>query len=309
MKKQNANLRHAFAANPTRFLAAVARLPVEAQLSQRVQLAAQTTGKQSQISDQLRRLGLQGMARALSQLAPNSRKNGASFARFLTLLVESEIADQKEQRIARRLRSAKLRYQASMADLDYNVVRGFDDALFHWLATGQWIVDRENVVIEGPTGIGKTWLASALGDQACHDDHTVRYARVPELVADLKAARGTDRHLRRMRALHNTELLILDDWGVEPFGREERREVLEILEYRYGRGSTLIATQVAAEHWSQIIGEPTTTAMILDRILHNAHRLRLKGESLRNRQRNPVSTALVPRDEPPAVSSARVHRL
>jgi DNA replication protein DnaC len=235
------------------------------------------------MSDQLRELGLHGMARALAQLETDSTDTETSPAAWLSLLLEGEIADRKERRLAYRLRSARLRYQASLADVDYNAARGFDDALFHWLANGRWIVDRENVIIEGPTGVGKTWLACALGEKACRDDRSVRYERLPRLLADLDSMRNTGRYVRRMQALYNAEMLILDDWGLVPFRPEQRQDVLEIIENRSGRGSTLIASRVPVDHWSQTIGDPAITAALLDRIIHNAHRLHLRGESLRKR--------------------------
>jgi DNA replication protein DnaC len=285
MKRQSINLRQAFASHPTRFLASVSRLPIELQPSRRALVASQSTEVHADpIFGKLRRLGLQGMVRALAQQKTDPIENVTSFTKWLTLLVEDEISDRRERRIAGRLRSARLRYNASTADLDYNVVRGFDDALFHRLATGQWIADRENVIIEGPTGVGKTWLACALGEAACRDDHSVRYERIPKLFAELASMRGTGGYSRRTRALQKVELLILDDWGIEPLGPEERHDTFEILEYRYGRGSTLIASPVPIERWSQSIGDPTVAAMALDRIVHNAHRLHLRGESLRSRK-------------------------
>jgi DNA replication protein DnaC len=237
------------------------------------------------------------MARALAQLKSDPACGTAPFVGWLSRLAEAELADRKAKRLAGRLRAAKLRYQASIADLDYNAARGFDDALFHWLAIGKWIVDKENVIIEGPTGVGKTWLACALGEKACRDDRSVRYERLPRLLADLGAARRTAQYSRRLRALHNAELLILDDWGIEPFGMEQRRDLLEVVEDRCGLGSTLIASQVAVEQWPQVIGDAAVAAAILDRITHNAYRLQLKGESLRGQHKIGVRPNAVPRGE------------
>jgi DNA replication protein DnaC len=241
------------------------------------------------VSDQLRGLGLHGMARAVAQLKPAPSGDATALAEGLSLLVEAEIADRKKRRVAGRLRSARLRYHATEAEVDYNAVRGFDDALFHWLALGEWIADRENVIIDGPTGVGKTWLACALGEKACRDDRSVRYERVPRLFAELDAVRGTGRYSHRLRALHNTELLILDDWGLEPLGPEQRHDLLEIIEDRYGSGSTLIASQVPVELWPQTIGDAGVAAVVLDRLMHNAHRLQLRGESLRHRHKEQIA--------------------
>jgi DNA replication protein DnaC len=178
-------------------------------------------------------------------------------------------------------------------------VRGFDDSLFHTLAIGHWIEDAQNLTIEGPTGTGKTWLACALGEKACHDGYSVRYERTPHLLAELDAMRGTARYVRRLRVLQHVKLLILDDWGLEPLGPEQRHDMLEILDYRYDRGSTLIASQLPVDRWHRAIGEPAVAAVMLDRIVHNAHRLSLTGGSLRRRSsdgagtRGPAKSALL----------------
>lgn len=289
MNRPNFDLRQAFASNPTRFLAVGAPRPAaiaalaEVSPSRHAPSAFRQTADASShpLSDKLRQLGLPGMARTLSRLKTDRSRSTALFDGWLSLLIDGESADRKERRLAARLRTAKLRYHASIADVDYNAARGFDDALFHWLATGQWIADKENVIIDGPIGVGKTWLACALGEKACRDDRSVRYERLPRLLAELGSARRTPQYARRMRALHNTELLILDDWGMEPLRAEQRSDLLEIIEPRYGSGSTLIASQLPVERWPQIIGEPAVAAAILDRIVPNAHRLRLIGASLR----------------------------
>lgn len=295
MKQQSVDLRQAYASNPTRFHAIASPRPAvmpplsaEIEPARRPPLAwHRTVDAQSHpLSDKLRELGLSGMARALVRLKTDGSRSTALFDSWLSLLVEGESADRKERRLAGRLRGARLRYQASIADVDYGAARGFDDALFHWLAIGQWIADRENLIIDGPIGVGKTWLACALGEKACRDDRSVRYERLPRLLADLSSMRRTARYARRMRSLHTAELLILDDWGMEPFGAAERGDLLEIIETRYGSGSTLIASQVAVERWPQLIGDPAVAAAVLDRIIHNAYRLRLTGESLRGPQRS-----------------------
>jgi DNA replication protein DnaC len=289
MKSQSISLRQAVASNPMRFSvtttprsAPVLRLSIERHRSRPFSPAPQPIDAEADpVSDQLRGLGLHGMARAVARAKLASSGDGTALIEGLSLLVEAEIAERRKRRVAGRLRSARLRYQATEAEVDYNAVRGFDDALFHWLALGGWIADKDNVIIDGPTGVGKTWLACALGEKACRDDRSVRYERVPRLLAELNAVRGSGRYSHRMRTLHNTELLILDDWGLEPLGPEQRHDLLEIIEDRYGNGSTLIASQAPVELWSQTIGDAGVAAVILDRLTHNAHRLQLRGESLR----------------------------
>jgi DNA replication protein DnaC len=146
-----------------------------------------------------------------------------------------------------RLRFAKLRHQASVENIDWRTSRGLDRALFQKLALGGWIEARENLIIEGPTGVGKSWLACALGQKAWRDNNSVLYQRVPRLFADLGLARGDGRHARLMRTLGAVKLLILDDWSLEPLGPEQQRDLLELVEDRYGRAATLITSQVPVD--------------------------------------------------------------
>ena len=234
--------------------------------------------------DQLRQLGLAGMARAFEDLAAQAGGGELAPAEWLGLLLDREIADRHDRRLKARLRFAKLRHQASIEDIDWRTSRGLDRALFGKLALGGWIEARENLIIEGPTGVGKSWLACALGQKACRDNHSVLYQRVPRLFADLGLARGDGRHARLMRTLGAVKLLILDDWGLEPLGPEQARDLLELAEDRYGRGATLITSQGPVDRWHDLItGNPTLADAILDRLVHNAHRIHLRGDSLRRK--------------------------
>jgi len=154
-------------------------------------------------------------------------------------------------------------------------------ALFAKLVEGRWIDDHANLLICGPAGVGKSWLASALGHKACRDNRSVLYQRVPRLFDDLTLARGDGRHPRLLRALGRVDLLILDDWGLAPLDAGARHDLLEILEDRYGRRSTLVTSQLPVDTWHVLIGDPTYADAVLDRLVHNAHRLDLTGESLR----------------------------
>ena len=233
--------------------------------------------------DQLNQLGLLGMAAAFDALA-DADVAGLTHAGWLALLLEREISYRHDKRLAARLRYARLRHHAAVEDVDYRTVRGLDRALFQKLSDGQWIDDHDNLILCGPTGVGKSWLASALGHRACRDNRSVLYQRIPKLFADLALARADGRHRRIMRSLTSPQVLILDDWGLEPLDAAARHDVLEILEDRYGRRSTIVTSQVPVEHWHQLIGDPTYADAILDRLVHNATRIDLTGDSLRKKR-------------------------
>jgi len=182
----------------------------------------------------------------------------------------------------RRLRAAKLRHVgAAIEDVNYRAPRQLDRDLFRQLAQGDWIEKRQNLILTGPCGVGKTWLACALGQKACSDGKTVLYHRLPRLFADLELAQGDGSFPRLFRQLVRTDLLILDDWGPDRLTTMQRRHLMEIVEDRYQTASIAITSQLPIEAWHEVIGEPTFADAILDRIVHNAHRLTLDGPSMR----------------------------
>ena len=231
--------------------------------------------------DLLNALGLHGMAKAFAELDANSEAEGLGHREWLGLLLDREKSSRQDKRFSARLRVARLRQPACVEDVDYRNPRGLDRALFQKLAEGEWIDAHDNLALIGPTGVGKSWLACALGHKACRDNRTVLYQRVPRLFEDLALARGDGRHPRLLRSLARAELLILDDWGLEPLDAAARHDLLEILEERYGRRSTMITSQLPVERWHEIIGDPTYADAIMDRLVHNAHRVELTGESMR----------------------------
>ena len=234
--------------------------------------------------DQLGQLGLTGMAQAFAELEASGEATDLSHTDWLGLLLDRELTHRRDKRLAARLRYARLRQQASVEDVDYRASRGLDRALFQKLAKGDWIELHDNLILCGPTGVGKSWLACALAHNACRDNRSVLYQRVPKLFAELALARGDGRYARILRSITSVQLLILDDWGLEPLDAGARRDLYEILEERYGRRSTILTSQIPVDKWHAFIGDPTYADAILDRLVHNAHRIDLAGESLRRRR-------------------------
>lgn len=234
--------------------------------------------------ERLRGLGLTAMADAFIDLRNQSAADDLSREDWLGLLIDREVTARDNKRLGRRLSVARLRQNAVVEDTDLRTPRGLDRGLFQTLATCGWIRDSQHLLIGGPTGTGKSWLACALGHKACREGFSVLYRRAPRLFADLATARGEGRLARLMRNLERTRLLIIDDWGPEPLTAEQRRDLLEIVDDRDGRGSLLITSQVPVARWHEIIGDPTLADAILDRVVHRAHRIELKGDSLRKRQ-------------------------
>ena len=241
--------------------------------------------------DQLHQLGLAGMAKAFTEIQAAAEAQALGHAEWLALLLDRELTHRRDKRLATRLRYARLRHHASVEDVDYRTPRGLDRALFQKLAQGTWIDAHDNLILCGPTGAGKSWLASALGHKACRDNRSVLYQRVPKLFAELALARGDGRYARLLRALTRVELLILDDWGLTPLDAGARHDLLEILEERHGRRSTTLTSQLPVDKWHAVIGDPTYADAILDRLVHNAHRIELTGDSLRRVRRPAVATA------------------
>lgn len=234
--------------------------------------------------DMLRDLGLHGMAKGFQDLDPQPEARALDHGEWLAILLENEVTLRRQKRFEARARAARLRHDAQVEDADFRAERGLDRSLFLKLAGCDWIHQRHGLLITGPAGVGKSWLACALGHKACREDFSVVYHRAPRLFATLALARGDGRYARMLKALARTDLLILDDWGPEKLNDEQRRDLLEIVEDRYERRSTIVTSQVPVDHWYEIIGNPTIADAILDRLVHNAYRIELTGDSMRKRR-------------------------
>lgn len=231
--------------------------------------------------ERLLALGLAGMAKAFEEQRAAPDLAALSFEERVGIMADREAAERDTKRLATRLKFAALRQDACVEDIDLRTPRGLDRQLLARLVSGDWIDRRQNCLITGPCGVGKSWLACALGQKACRDGRSVLYHRVPRLFEALALARGDGRHARLVKTLARVNLLILDDWGLAGLTASQRIDLLEILEDRNGRGSTIVTSQIPVDQWHDVIGDPTLADAILDRLVHNAHRLTLTGESLR----------------------------
>ena len=231
--------------------------------------------------ERLVQLRLSGMAKALAEQAQTPDIQALTFEERLGLLVDRELTERHNRQTASRLRRAHLKQTAVAEDIDYRHPRGLDRAVFRRLLTGDWVRGHQNVLITGPTGVGKTYLACALADAACRQGFTALYQRLPRLFEELTIARADGRYLKLMAALAKVDVLVLDDWGLAVLDGERRRDLLEILDERYQTRSTLVTSQLPVAHWHDALGDPTLADAILDRLVHQAHALALAGESLR----------------------------
>ena len=231
--------------------------------------------------EKLHTLRLPGMLKALEEQQRTPDIGTLGFEERLGLLIDREMTERENRRLGTRLKKAKLRHSCCVEDVNFKASRGLDKTLILSLAACTWIARGLNLLICGPTGIGKSYLACALGHKACLEGYSVLYLRLPRLLEELRLAKADGRYGKLMLGYAKTDLLILDDWGLTPMTDPQRRDLLEILEDRYGKRSTIVTSQLPVAAWHEAIGDPTLADAILDRLVHNAHKIELKGDSLR----------------------------
>ena len=234
--------------------------------------------------DKLNAMRLYAMAHAFQEQAANPNMAPLSFEERFGLIVDHQMTVQENTRVQSRLKAAKLRLPACIEDLDFRPDRRMDRSQVMSLTGNQWVRGKQNILITGPTCAGKSYLACALAHKACRDGHTTFYQRTPRLFHELAVARHDGRYLKLMSSLGKCEVLILDDFLLSSISRDEQKELLEIIEDRYGRRSTIVTSQLPIKAWHDAMQDPTMADAILDRLVHNGHKIALEGDSMRKRQ-------------------------
>lgn len=224
---------------------------------------------------------LTGMAEALRRQSEDPEMGRLSFEERIALLVDQQWTWRENKALTRRLKNARLKLDAAIEDIDYRHPRRLDRPLIRSLSACQWVTQHQNILIVGPTGIGKSFLACALAQKAVRDGFTALYARAPRLLRDLAVARVDGSLAKLLDRIARIDVLIVDDWAMAPLADTERRDFLEICDDRYANRSTILTSQIPLAHWHDQIGDPTVADSILDRVVHNAHRIELQGPSMR----------------------------
>lgn len=238
--------------------------------------------------EKMRKMKLFGMLRTFKTSLESEKQEDCTPDEMIANLIEAEWDDRQNRAIERQLKNARFRYKAAIEDLHYHSSRNIDRNQIMRFAECTFIDKHENILITGSTGIGKSYLASAIGHQACGLGYRVLYHNTAKLFGKLKMAKADGSYIKEVAKIERQNLLILDDFGIQPFDATSRAALMEIIEDRYGKCATIITSQVPVSKWHDVIGEKTVADAILDRIIHDAHRLELKGESLRKKQQDSI---------------------
>ncbi len=233
---------------------------------------------------QLIDLKLYGIAGSLKDYLEQTEKDELAFEERLGIMVDREWTERQERRLKYRLSRSKLRETACVEDINYRHSRGLDRSVMQRLVTCQWVKRHENIILTGKTGLGKTWLACALAHKACRDGHTTLYVRVPRMLQDLYVTHADGTYPKAMDRLAKPEVLILDDFGLATLTDTERRDLLEVIEERQNRRSTIMTSQLKVKHWHEVIGDPTIADAIMDRLVSSSHRIEMNGKSMRTKK-------------------------
>lgn len=234
--------------------------------------------------EKLKTLKLIGMHKALTEQSQQRELQSLSFEDRLGLALDRELTERENRALTTRLRNARLKQLAAVEDIDTRHPRALDKAMLAGLLNPQWITAHRNILITGPTGVGKTFIGCALAHLACREGFSALYVRLPRLLPELAIGKGDGRYARLFRTLAKTQVLLLDDWALAPLAPEARHDLLELIDERHERGATLITSQLPVAHWHEWVNDPTVADAILDRLLHNSYQIALKGESLRKKK-------------------------
>jgi len=241
---------------------------------------------QNATMQKIEQMRLSGFARAYREVVETATARSFTLDEMIAHLVQAEWDDRYNKRLQRLLSRAKFRYRASFEEVDYAAKRNLDKNQLLRFATCDWIAKRQNIILTGPTGVGKSWIASALGHQGCLHGYKVLYCNCTKLFDQLKIAKAEGTYIKQLDSIEKQDLLILDDFGLKPLDNSQRLMLLEIIEDRHGKKSTIITSQIPVSEWHESINEPTIADAICDRLVHSAHRLQFEGDSLRKKYKN-----------------------